>query len=294
LAAWLDVHPAELASVSRSSATALDSLVHAAWRAATISPPGPPRADQLMLVARSIESIAQIDTAIGMGYRRLAEGHLLDVLDVPRRPGRLTAFLLSIDRLDSIAAEDGGAAVRRLVGDVGDRLKEWAGSQMLVHALGEGTFLVIAPGVGERQTPKLAEELMAAGLGGSKTVVGGAAVSLSIATASAPGSSDPASIVGALDRGLHRAATRGGGRVVHSRLRPPGPPDGEITKRFGKRVRELRAELGISMEELARRSGLHRTYIAGVESGHRHPTLKNIVKLAAGLGRSPADIMETV
>jgi len=48
------------------------------------------------------------------------------------------------------------------------------------------------------------------------------------------------------------------------------------------------------MEELARRSGLHRTYIAGVESGHRHPTLKNIIKLAAGMGRSPSDILESV
>jgi transcriptional regulator with XRE-family HTH domain len=52
--------------------------------------------------------------------------------------------------------------------------------------------------------------------------------------------------------------------------------------------------MGIPVEEMARRSGLHRTYIAGVESGHRHPTLRNIIKLAAGLGRSPADILESV
>ena len=295
LAVWLDVHPADLAPVSGPSAAALDSIVHAAWQAATNSPSGLPRHDQLMLAARSMEDLAQIDTAIGMAYRRMAQTHLREVIDVPRRPERVTIFLAAIDRLDTINAEDGTEVAQRLAWQVERRLRDWADTGVRVEALGDGIFLVIAPGLSERQAAKAGEQLAAAALGlsGSEKI-GGGGFTLSIGVASAMGSTEATSIISAADRALSRASRRGGGRIVNTRLRPPGPPDAELTLRFGRRVRELRTELGISMEELARRSGLHRTYIAGVESGHRHPTLRNIVKLAAGLGRSPADILESV
>jgi GGDEF domain-containing protein/DNA-binding XRE family transcriptional regulator len=303
LAVWLDVHPAELAAVSKTSAAALDSLVHAAWRAATHSPAGRPQHDQLMLAARSMEGIARVDTAIGMAYRRLAQTYLEDALAVARRPERVTVFLAAIDHLDMIAAENGPAAVQQLISLAAERMHDWAAATARVHALGEGVFLVIAPSLTERQAPKFGDDLAAAAIGTlgrrasdptgrrASTEPG---FNLSIGSASAPSNMDSASVIGAADRALHRASAKGGGRIVHARLRSPAPPDSEITRRFGQRVRELRVELGVSMEELARRSGLHRTYIAGVESGHRHPTLKNIVKLAAGLGRSAADLLETV
>ena len=294
LAVWLDVHPADLASVSGPSAAALDSLVHAAWQAATNSPPGRPKADQLMVASRSMDDLAQIDTAIGMAYRRVAQTHLRQLLDVPKRPGRVTVCLVAIDGLDTITAEDGDKAGQQLVRQVELRLRAWADAGVRVEPLGEGVFLIIVPGLGERQVPKVGDEIAAAALAmpGRRRDDGG--ITVSIGTASGGGIIDATSVIGAADRALHRASRRGGGRIVSTRLKPPAPPDGQITVRFGQRVREMRSELGISMEELARRSGLHRTYIAGVESGHRHPTLRNIVKLAAGLGRSPADILESV
>lgn len=304
LAVWLDVHPAELAAVSKTSATALDSLVHAAWRAATHTPPGKPQHDQLMLAARSMEGIARVDTAIGMAYRRLAQTYLEEALDVPRRPERVTVFLAAIDHLDMIGAEEGPPAVRQLISLAAERLHDWSASNARVHALGEGVFLVIAPSLTERQAPKFGDDLAAAAIGtlgrrasdpgNGRRASSEPGFTLSIGSASAPSSMLPASVIAAADRALHRASAKGGGRIVHARLRAPAAPDSEVTRRFGQRVRELRIELGVSMEELARRSGLHRTYIAGVESGHRHPTLKNIVKLAAGLGRSGADLLETV
>lgn len=61
-------------------------------------------------------------------------------------------------------------------------------------------------------------------------------------------------------------------------------------KAFGRRVRELRLERGWSQEELAHRSGLHPTYVGGVERGERNPAVVSIMKLAEGLGVKPAQL----
>lgn len=57
---------------------------------------------------------------------------------------------------------------------------------------------------------------------------------------------------------------------------------------FGKAVKMQRFELGISQEELADRSGLHRTYISDVERGVRNVSLESIRKLAQALEMSVA------
>ena len=52
---------------------------------------------------------------------------------------------------------------------------------------------------------------------------------------------------------------------------------------FGARVQELRAQRGISQEELAFQSGLHRTYVSSVERGRRNVSLVTVYRLAAAL-----------
>jgi transcriptional regulator with XRE-family HTH domain len=66
---------------------------------------------------------------------------------------------------------------------------------------------------------------------------------------------------------------------------------GSQTKAFGRAVREYRAKAGLSQEELAHRSGLHRTYVGSVERGERNISLKNIFALAASLATSPAQLL---
>jgi transcriptional regulator with XRE-family HTH domain len=56
-----------------------------------------------------------------------------------------------------------------------------------------------------------------------------------------------------------------------------------IKQRFGLAIKQRRGELGISQEELAFRSGLHRTYISDIERGSRNLSLENIEKLAKAL-----------
>ncbi|MEK6189968.1 MAG: helix-turn-helix domain-containing protein [Carnobacterium alterfunditum] len=61
---------------------------------------------------------------------------------------------------------------------------------------------------------------------------------------------------------------------------------------FGKIVRQKRITKGISQEELAFTSGLHRTYISEIERGLRNVSLENIVKIANALNVEPKDLLE--
>lgn len=57
----------------------------------------------------------------------------------------------------------------------------------------------------------------------------------------------------------------------------------DIKLLVGKRVRELRNNMGISQEELADLAGLDRTYITSVECGKRNISIVNIEKLTNAL-----------
>lgn len=63
----------------------------------------------------------------------------------------------------------------------------------------------------------------------------------------------------------------------------------DIRQKVGRNMRRLRLEMGWSQEELADRSGYHRTYISGIERGVRNPTVTVIDRLATTLKALPAD-----
>ena len=56
-----------------------------------------------------------------------------------------------------------------------------------------------------------------------------------------------------------------------------------LLSQVGKRIRSLREAKGVSQEGLAEKSGLHRTYIGGVERGLRNPSLKSLARMAKAL-----------
>ena len=66
----------------------------------------------------------------------------------------------------------------------------------------------------------------------------------------------------------------------------------DIQKKFGDKLRKLRKQKGLSQEDLAFKSGLHRTYISDIERGSRNLSLKNIEKIAKALGMSPKSLLE--
>lgn len=59
---------------------------------------------------------------------------------------------------------------------------------------------------------------------------------------------------------------------------------------LGRAVRELRLERGLSQEELGEVSGLHATYISGIERARRNPTWAVVVQLARGLSVAPSEL----
>ena len=53
---------------------------------------------------------------------------------------------------------------------------------------------------------------------------------------------------------------------------------------LGKRIQELRKKTGLSQEKFALQIGMDRTYFASVEAGKRNIAIRNIKKIADGLG----------
>lgn len=60
---------------------------------------------------------------------------------------------------------------------------------------------------------------------------------------------------------------------------------------LGRAIHELRLDAGVSQEELARRAGMHRTYIGGIERGERNVSFANLLKIADALGERPATLL---
>jgi transcriptional regulator with XRE-family HTH domain len=59
---------------------------------------------------------------------------------------------------------------------------------------------------------------------------------------------------------------------------------------WGRAIRELRGERGLSQERLALEAGLDRTYVSGIERGERNPSLGNLLKLGDVLGVGLSEI----
>ncbi len=68
-------------------------------------------------------------------------------------------------------------------------------------------------------------------------------------------------------------------------------PLSSATRVLGERVRARRMALGLSQEALAHQSGIHWTFLGQVERGRRNLNLHNLLKVAAGLGVDPAELV---
>jgi len=63
---------------------------------------------------------------------------------------------------------------------------------------------------------------------------------------------------------------------------------------LGQEIRRLRQNHKMSQEELAFRSGLHRTYLSDVERGARNLTFASLLAIARGLGLTMSELTRSV
>ncbi|MBT4219753.1 MAG: helix-turn-helix transcriptional regulator [Rhodospirillaceae bacterium] len=68
----------------------------------------------------------------------------------------------------------------------------------------------------------------------------------------------------------------------------------DIRRQVGLNVKKIRKKHGWSQEALAFETGLHRTYVSGIERGIRNPTVTILAKLAIALGVQPSDLLKPV
>ena len=65
----------------------------------------------------------------------------------------------------------------------------------------------------------------------------------------------------------------------------------EIRQTLATNIRLLRADLGVSQEELADRCSLHRTYVGAIERAERNVTLSTLEVFSKTLGVSVPDLL---
>ena len=63
---------------------------------------------------------------------------------------------------------------------------------------------------------------------------------------------------------------------------------------FGAKVRRLREDAGLTLEQLGERCNMELAYVSRVERGLKDIQLSTIVRLACGLGVTPATLIEDV
>jgi transcriptional regulator with XRE-family HTH domain len=67
-------------------------------------------------------------------------------------------------------------------------------------------------------------------------------------------------------------------------------PTAPTSTALGLAVRELRKRSDLSQEELAHASGLHPTYVSGIERGLRNPTWRTLARVCDALEVRMSDL----
>lgn len=68
----------------------------------------------------------------------------------------------------------------------------------------------------------------------------------------------------------------------------------DIREQFGRTLRDLRNDQGLTQEELAFRAGMNVTYLSDLERGRWNPSLAIIVDLACGLAVHPSQLLRDI
>jgi transcriptional regulator with XRE-family HTH domain len=82
--------------------------------------------------------------------------------------------------------------------------------------------------------------------------------------------------------------------LMNDSRHPPDAPPQDISRRFGARLRELRASRKLTQVDMARRFGIDRSFISDVERGRKSISLVTLDVLALGLGVSISELLREI
>lgn len=66
----------------------------------------------------------------------------------------------------------------------------------------------------------------------------------------------------------------------------------DVLKALGDRVREVRAERGLSQEQVGERADLHRNEIGVIERGETNISFVNLLRICRALEITPSELLE--
>lgn len=67
-----------------------------------------------------------------------------------------------------------------------------------------------------------------------------------------------------------------------------------LAQRFGRCVRQLRTDAGLSQVEFGERCGFYQTYLSRIETGKANPTLNAIEVISSALGMSVFELFALI
>lgn len=65
-----------------------------------------------------------------------------------------------------------------------------------------------------------------------------------------------------------------------------------IQSRVSRNIQRIRREKDLSQEEVAHRAEIHQTYLSGVETGKRNPSILVVERIAKALGVDVSEIFK--
>ncbi|MFJ8003153.1 helix-turn-helix domain-containing protein [Streptomyces fagopyri] len=90
---------------------------------------------------------------------------------------------------------------------------------------------------------------------------------------------------------MHNCSWRSNGRRCQVGSVPHLDPPDPLLHAFGMHLRRLREARGLTLEELASRSGMSFRGVVYVEHGQRNPSLTTLLNLARGLQAEPSVLL---
>ncbi len=74
--------------------------------------------------------------------------------------------------------------------------------------------------------------------------------------------------------------------------RPCAMPRMSVQSRVSKNIQRIRREKELSQEDVAHRANIHQTYLSGVETGKRNPSILVVERIAKALNVDVSEIFK--